>query len=171
MRKCLFIQCTSPLSLDEDVLYIETQSLLLIVGNFTRPPKAVWSQNEVTVAAGNGWGSALNQLNNPFGLDIDDDNPCIVIAEWWNHRIVEWNIGASNGKLIVGGRRNRRDQLNDPIDVLIDKETNSLFICDRGNRRVLQWSRLPGTTQGQLIVDEHILYRISLRSSEISLCL
>ena len=28
VRKCLFIQWTSSLSLDEDVLYIETQSLL-----------------------------------------------------------------------------------------------------------------------------------------------
>ena len=27
VRKCLFTQWTSPLSLDEDVLYIETQSL------------------------------------------------------------------------------------------------------------------------------------------------
>ena len=40
--------------------------------------------------------------------------------------------GASNGKVIAGGRGqgNRLDQLNYPIDVLIDKETNSLFICD-----------------------------------------
>ena len=29
VRKCLFIQWTSPLSLDEDVLYFQTQSLLL----------------------------------------------------------------------------------------------------------------------------------------------
>ena len=28
VRKCLFIQWTAPLSLDQDVLYIETQSLL-----------------------------------------------------------------------------------------------------------------------------------------------
>ena len=69
----------------------------------------------------------------PFGLDIDDDNQSIVIADCVNHRIVEWKIGESNGKVIAGGRGegNRLDQLYYPSDVLIDKETNSLFIADR----------------------------------------
>ena len=54
VRKCLFTQWTSPLSLDEDVLYIETQSLpLFIVDMFTLPTNARWSQNGVTVAGGN----------------------------------------------------------------------------------------------------------------------
>ena len=73
----------------------------------------------------------------------------------WNHRIVEWKIGASNGRVIAGGRGqgNRLDQLNWPTDVLIDKETNSLLIADRGNGRVLRWSRRQETTQGEIIVD------------------
>ena len=109
----------------------------------------------MTVAGGNGDGNALNQLSFPYGLDIDDDNQSIVIADYWNHRIVEWKIGASNGKVIAGGRGqgNRLDQLYHPTDVLIDKETNSLFIADRGNRRVLRWSRRQETTQGEVIVD------------------
>ena len=97
----------------------------------TLPTNARWSQNGVTVAGGNGLGSAVNQLNCPFGLDIDDDNQSIVIADWWNHRIVEWKMGASHGKVIAGGQGqgNGLDQLNWPTDVLIDKETNSLFIA------------------------------------------
>ena len=116
---------------------------------------ARWSQNGVTVAGGNRNGDALNQLNCPCGLDIDDDNQSIVIADWWNHRIVEWKIGASHGRVIAGGRGegNRLDQLYSPTDVLIDKETNSLFIADQGNRRVLRWSRRQDTTQGEVIVD------------------
>ena len=155
LRKCLLTRSTSSLSLDEEVLYIETQSLLLIVDNFNLPPNARWSQNGVTVAGGNGRGKDLNQLYRPFGLDIDDDNQSIVIVDSWNHRIVEWRMGATNGKVIAGGqgRGNRLDQLYRPTDVLIDKETNSLFICDRHNRRVVRWSRLPGTTQGEVIVD------------------
>ena len=51
-----------------------------------------------------------------------------------NHRIVEWKIGASHGKVIVGdqdeGNQIRSIELW-PTDVLIDKETNSLFIADR----------------------------------------
>ena len=120
------------------------------------PTNAQWSQNGVTVAAGNGRGNALNQLDRPFELDIDDDNQSIVIADRYNHRIVEWKIGASIGKVIAGGRGqgNGLDQLNHPTDVLIDKETNSLFIADYLNRRVVRWSRSQGTTQGEVIADD-----------------
>ena len=121
----------------------------------TLPPNARWSQNGVTVAGGNDDGNALNQLYYPHGLDIDDDNQSIVIADSGNHRIVEWKMGATHGKVIAGGRGqgNRLDQLNDPTDVLIGKETNRLFIVDRFNRRVLRWSRCQETTQGEVIVD------------------
>ena len=109
----------------------------------------------MTVAGGNGCGNAVNQLNSPYGLDIDDDNQSIVIADNENHRIVEWKIGASYGKVIAGGRSegNRLDQLYSATDVLIDKETNSLFIADLGNRRVLRWSRRQETTQSEVSVD------------------
>ena len=108
------------------------------------------------MAGGNRKGDALNQLRYPHGLDIDDDNQSIVIAHWNNHRIVEWKMDASNGKVIAGGQGqgNRLDQLNYPFDVLIDRETNSLLIADRLNRRVLRWSRRQETTQGELIVDD-----------------
>ena len=121
----------------------------------TLPTNARWSQNGVTIAGGNGDGNAFNQLDNPFGLDIDDDNQSIVIADSWNDRIVEWKMGANHGKVIAGsqGQGNRIDQLSYPNDVLIDKETNSLFIADRRNRRVLRWSRCQETTQGEVIVD------------------
>ena len=130
----------------------------------TLPTNARWSQNGVTVAGGNGWGNALNQLWSPYGLDIDDDNQSIVIADWGNHRIVEWKMGASNGKVIVGGQGqgNRFDQLFGPINVLIDKETNSLFIADRSNRRVLRWSRRQETTQGEVIVDNIHCYGLAI---------
>ena len=121
----------------------------------TLPTNARWSQNGVTVADGHGEGNAVNQLWYPYGLDIDDDNQSIVIADTYNHRIVEWKMSASNGKVIAGGQGlgNRLDQLNHPTDVLIDKETNSLFIADLGNRRVLRWCRRQETTQGELIID------------------
>ena len=129
--------------------------LFFIVDMLTLSTNARWSQNGVTVAGGNDDGNAVNQLWCPHGLDIDDDNQSIAIADWYNHRIVEWKMGAINGKVIAGGggRGNRLDQLNCPTDVLIDKETNSLFIADYGNRRVLRWTRRQETTQGEIIVD------------------
>ena len=130
----------------------------------TLPTNARWSQNGVTVAGGNGYGIALNQLSYPCELDIDDDNQSFVIADSWNHRIVEWNIGARNGKVIAGGRDegNRLDQLYYPTDVLIDKETNSLLIADRWNRRILRWSRRQETTQGEVIIDNIECWRIAI---------
>ena len=129
--------------------------LFFFVDILTLPTIARWSQNGVTVAGGNGDGNAINQLKGPFGLDIDDDNQSIVIADFGNDRIVEWKIGASHGKVVAGGLgyENRLDQLNYPTDVLIDKETNSLFIADYSNLRVLRWSRRQGTTHGEVIVD------------------
>ena len=137
---------------------------IFIVDMLTLPTNARWSQNGVTVAGGYGDGNAINQLNFPGGLDIDDDNQSIVIADCWNHRIVEWKMGASHGKVIVGGRGqgNRLDQLYPPTDVLIDKETNSLLIADRWNRRVLRWSRRQGTTQGEVIVDNIDCYGLAM---------
>ena len=45
----------------------------------TLPTNARWSQNEVTVAGGNGYGNALNQLYYPCGIDIDDDNKALSL--------------------------------------------------------------------------------------------
>ena len=59
----------------------------------TVPTNARWSQNGVTVAGGNGLGNAVNQLYWPGGLDIDDDNQSIVIADYGNDRIVVMEDG------------------------------------------------------------------------------
>ncbi|CAF3082211.1 unnamed protein product [Rotaria sp. Silwood2] len=89
-----------------------------------------------------------------MGLFVDDDQT-MVIADYYNHRIIQWKIGDKNGQVVAGGHGlgNRLDQLNGPTDVLIDKETDSLIICDRENRRVVRWSRRSGTTQGEILLD------------------
>ena len=118
----------------------------------------------MTVAGGNGNGNATNQLWYPYGLDIDDDNQSVVIADWFNHRIVEWKIGASHGKVIDGGggEGNRSDQLDRPTDVLIDKETNSVFIADPGNRQVLRWCRHEETIQDEVIIDSVVCQGLAI---------
>ncbi|CAF2715152.1 unnamed protein product [Rotaria sp. Silwood2] len=101
-----------------------------------------WTQNGDTVAGGNGEGNASDQLFNPWSLYVDDDQT-VLIADYDNHRIVEWKPGATNGQVLIGGNGpgNRTDQLNGPADVIVDKETDSLIICERENRRVTRWSR------------------------------
>ncbi|CAF1277297.1 unnamed protein product [Rotaria sordida] len=105
-------------------------------------PNARWTQNGIIVAGGHEKGNALNQLHHPCGLYVDDDQS-VLIADHYNHRIVEWKCGATSGQVMAGGNGpgNRNDQLYCPSDVIVDKETNSLIICDRYNRRVMQWPR------------------------------
>ncbi|CAF5142144.1 unnamed protein product, partial [Rotaria sp. Silwood1] len=92
------------------------------------------------------------QLYCPWGLYVDDDQT-LFIADHWNHRIVEWKSGATNGKVVAGGNGegNGAHQLNRPCDVIIDKESDSLVISDRWNNRVVRWPRRNGT-RGETII-------------------
>ncbi|CAF4724735.1 unnamed protein product, partial [Rotaria sp. Silwood2] len=122
---------------------------------------ARWAQNGVTVAGGHGKGNATNQLYWPRGLFVDDDQT-IVIADYRNHRIIQWKKDDTNGQVVAGGngKGNRLDQLDQPTDVLIDKETDSLIICDTG--RVVRWSRRSGTTQGEILIDNVDPYGLTM---------
>ncbi|CAF5057900.1 unnamed protein product [Rotaria sp. Silwood1] len=141
-------------------------------------PNAKWAQNGITVARGNGKGSATNQLYHPFGLYIDDDQT-IYVADCWNHRIVEWKSGATNEKVVAGGNGDGKEahQLNNPLDVIIDKESDSLIISDGWNRRVVRWPRRNGTrgetiisniTCGGLTMDDNgFLYVVDYEKHEV----
>ncbi|CAF4941878.1 unnamed protein product, partial [Rotaria sp. Silwood1] len=85
------------------------------------PIDAQWSQNEETIAGGNGPGHQTNQLWRPKGLFVDDDQT-IIIADGMNDRIVQWKKGETNGE-VVAGEKGQGNQLDHPTDVLIDKET------------------------------------------------
>ncbi|CAM4851403.1 unnamed protein product [Rotaria magnacalcarata] len=128
------------------------------------PANAKWTQNGVTIAGGNGQGGAANQLYAPYGVFIDDDQ-IVFIADYGNHRIMQWKNGdTTNGQVAAGGTGagNGLNQLNYPRDVLIDKETDSLIICDRDNRRVVRWSRRSGTTQGEILIDKISCYGLAM---------
>ncbi|CAF1175149.1 unnamed protein product [Adineta steineri] len=105
-----------------------------------KPKWDKWKQNAMTVAGGYGQGRGLNQLYSPKGIFIDK-NKNIFIADFWNHRIVEWKYNAKEGQIIAGGngQGNRMDQLFFPTDVIVGQENHSIIIADQGNRRVIQW--------------------------------
>ncbi|CAF1532452.1 unnamed protein product, partial [Rotaria magnacalcarata] len=44
------------------------------------PVNGKWKQNGVTIAGGHGQGNATNELNEPYGLFVDDDQR-VVIAD------------------------------------------------------------------------------------------
>ena len=112
-----------------------------------------WKQNGVTVAGGHGQGNSFNQLDLPFGLDIDDEG-VLFITDVNNHRMMRWKCNDRSGQVIAGGkgRGNRNDQLNEPLAVIIDRKTDSLIISEWGNRRVMRWSRQQNNTSGQVII-------------------
>ena len=113
---------------------------------------AKWIQNGTTIAGGNGAGTGLNQINSPFGIYIDDDQT-VYVADYANHRVVEWKNGVTSGKIVAGGNGagNGENQLNNPTAVIVDNETDSLIIADYGNKRVVRWPRQNGNT-GEIII-------------------
>ncbi|CAF4078112.1 unnamed protein product, partial [Adineta steineri] len=70
-----------------------------------------------------------------------DEKKNIFIADYANHRIIEWKYNTKKGKIIAGGngQGNRIDQLNEPKVVIIDQQKHSIIIADSENRRVIQW--------------------------------
>ncbi|CAF1434770.1 unnamed protein product [Adineta steineri] len=95
--------------------------------------------NVITVTGGNGQGQQLNQLNFPYGIFVDEKKN-IFIADYANHRIIEWKYNTKKGKIIAGGngQGNRIDQLNEAKFVIVDQQKHSIIIADSENRRVIQ---------------------------------
>ena len=125
--------------------------------------KTKWGQKGTTVAGGNGKGNKLNQITDFRNFFMDDDQN-ILIADYNNHRIVEWKKGAKSGQVVAGahGAGNRNDQLNLPTDVIVDKQTNSLIICDGStNRRIVSWPRRGGKT-GETIFSNIACARLTM---------
>ncbi|CAF4454392.1 unnamed protein product, partial [Adineta steineri] len=70
-----------------------------------------------------------------------DKNKNIFIADFCNHRIVEWKYNAKKGQIVAGGNKQgyQMDQLSFPTDVIVDQQNYSIIVTDQGNRRVIQW--------------------------------
>ncbi|CAF0774706.1 unnamed protein product [Adineta steineri] len=137
-------------------IYIEEDSQSFIneisIISSRKPTFNKWKQNAITVAGGNGQGQKLNRLRIPSGIFLDE-NKNIFIADYDNHRIVEWKCDAKEGQIIAGGNKegNRMNQLSYPIDVIFDHQNHSIIIADRGNNRVIRW-----LNQKQQILIENI---------------
>ncbi|CAF4295990.1 unnamed protein product, partial [Rotaria magnacalcarata] len=95
-------------------------------------PNAQWKQNGLTVAGGNGQGNGMNQLSNPWGLYVDDDDQTVYVADVANRRVVKWKSSATNGQVAtsINGHRREAHQLPRSFDVIVDKERDSLIVCD-----------------------------------------
>lgn len=93
----------------------------------------------VTVAGGNGTGSASNQVNLPRGIAIDDAGT-LYVADTENHRVqrVTFDIGGTPTYTTVGGtdgQGNDPTELYSPSDV-VPAADGSLYVIDTWNHRL-----------------------------------
>jgi hypothetical protein len=116
--------------------------------------------NQSMLAAGTGTsGSAMNMLNQPYGIYIDDSFN-LYVADSENDRVQMFAFGQSNGITKVGNGSLNTINLNHPTSVTLDGDGN-LFIVDSFNHRivgsgpegyrcVVGCSGMPGSLSSQL---------------------
>ncbi|CAF0831889.1 unnamed protein product [Adineta steineri] len=111
---------------------------ILIISS-KKPKFMKWKQNTITVVGENIEVEKL-KLNRPQRIFIDR-NKHIFIADFMNHRVIEWECNANTGQIIAGGNGKgySEKQLSNPIDVIFDQQTHFIIIADLSNRRVIQW--------------------------------
>ncbi|CAF4729948.1 unnamed protein product [Rotaria sp. Silwood1] len=96
-------------------------------------------------------GTALNQLNSPWGLFVDS-NAALYISDRSNHRIVTWTAGATTGVVIAGVTGtpgSTATYLSSPTTIAVDTN-NNLYVMDAGNNRVQRFA--PGSSVADTII-------------------
>ena len=100
----------------------------------------------LTVAGGNGAGSAANQLALPLNVAVDADGN-VYVADASNDRVQKWAPGASSGVTVAGGNGagSAANQLFGPGFLAVDADGN-VYVTDGNNNRVQEWA--PGASYG-----------------------
>jgi sugar lactone lactonase YvrE len=94
----------------------------------------------IVVAGGRGGqGNGLTQLSSPRGVVVDQLGT-VYIADSYNHRIMRWFKGATQGSIIVDGNgAGESNQLNYPQGLSFDRHGN-LYVVDSINNRVQRFN-------------------------------
>ncbi len=128
-------------------VFLDTQGNLFVSDNNNQrvqkfPPGSTSATNGITVAGGNGTGTAGNQFAYPWGIFVDLSGNLFVVDQQ-NNRVQEFPSGstsATNGVTVAGGLNwgNGANQLANPIGIFVDGN-NNMFISDNGNSRIQEW--------------------------------
>ena len=91
----------------------------------------------VRVICGNGYGSAANQLNLPWGVAVDRQSR-LFAADMYNHRVQVFDV--DSGELLhtlgeSGVTGSDEKHFRHPLGVVVD-EAGNISVCDRNNKRV-----------------------------------
>ncbi|CAF1554435.1 unnamed protein product [Didymodactylos carnosus] len=114
--------------------------------------KFQWNQTGIVVAGG-GEGNNKDQLNRPFGIDVDFNTQTMYISNAGGNSLMKWKIGDKHGEFIVkpsNGSKPGPHTLSFPEGVRLDRGGN-LYVADKGNNRIQQFC--VNSTEGQTIVD------------------
>ncbi len=104
------------------------------------------------MAGGNGQGNALNQFNDSYGVFVDS-NDTVFVADYNNHRVMQWERGASSGIVFAGGQcgESEQNQLCNPSVLTFDKEGTLFVSVENGrNGSLIRWEK--GATSGETLV-------------------
>ena len=90
-----------------------------------------------------GGGSGLDQLNQPYGIEMDKITNTLYIADYNNHRIMVYAKNATNGTVGLGGQGAgvNKTQLYYPLGIYLDYLSNSLLIANFEAHNVVRWIR------------------------------
>jgi uncharacterized protein (TIGR02145 family)/gliding motility-associated-like protein len=103
-------------------------------------PGSTSASNGITIAGGNGGGSASNQLRTPYHVFVDDSTN-LYVSDYGNNRIQKWNNGATSGITLI-------NTVNNPSGAYVDKY-NYVYVSEEGSHRVTRWA--PNSTTGTTI--------------------
>ncbi|CAF1562543.1 unnamed protein product, partial [Rotaria magnacalcarata] len=127
----------------------------IYVSDYGNHRVALWSAGypnmSQLVAGGYGAGSTPDKLYNPMGIYVDSFRT-IYIADYYNHRIQQWNANAIIGITVAGTTAVSGSWsylLYYPTTVIYDQH-NYLYILDSGNNRIQRW--VPGASYGITVV-------------------
>lgn len=86
--------------------------------------------------------STNTALYHPYGVVYDSSTNRIYIAEFLNHRISSYVVGASSGTVVAGGngQGTGTNQLFKPVALYLDSSTSSLLIVNNGAHTVVRWA-------------------------------
>ncbi|CAF4216082.1 unnamed protein product, partial [Adineta steineri] len=127
----------------------------LYVSNAAKREVRRWKQGDsegIVVAGGNGQGTALNQLNQPNYIFVDEDHS-VYVADTFNNRVMKWKKNTDEGILIAPGQisNENHNTMVKPIGVIVDHMGN-IYVSMTENNQITRWS--PGATEGVPVVGE-----------------
>jgi len=115
-------------------------------GSTVRREPSLFEPSGTIAAAGNGYGSASNQLTYPMDVAFDAAGN-MYVSDLENHRVQKFAPGSTSGVTVAGGNGHgdALDQLAYPAGIWVAAD-GTVYVADSDNHRIQKW--LPGASAG-----------------------